>query len=243
MNIKNKVFSNISEGDYISIYNDKYNKEQTFILLFQLLCACYSMYINNISHNDMHSGNILIKKIPKTNIYYKIKNNVYRITTEYFIILIDYDRAYSPKLGKNKILEEFKDINQFNEIIEQKDILWTLSKCFNYFDRNTILDLLNIICKKNVQANYKYATKNYKNIYNIIKEKDDSNFFFWLNIIEQRKYLDYFNNYHIGYIKPKVFSDTLNDLETVIHKFYNLLSNINKYEKIEKEIHYDIYKI
>ena len=62
-------------------------------IIFQVSAGLFIIH-DNITHNDLHLGNIMFKKTDKRYIYYKYKKKIYRIPTfGYILKIIDWGRA------------------------------------------------------------------------------------------------------------------------------------------------------
>ena len=83
-------------------YNDN-----SYSIIFQVLCACFAMANNGITHNDLHTGNILLTEISPTTIYYKFSNGLtLGLSVGIKAKIFDFDRSFSKSLGNNPILED-----------------------------------------------------------------------------------------------------------------------------------------
>lgn len=114
-------------------------------ILFQIATACYALFLSGTSHNDLHAGNILIKKIPeRVNLYY-IEGKMYKLKTTYTALIFDYDRSYNTGFT-NEILNTLSpSFNQTNDLIEQRDfvkIACYALKNFNIAERNYMISIL-----------------------------------------------------------------------------------------------------
>ena len=77
----------------------------------------------NFVHNDLHTGNIWIKKVKQRNINYEIYGKKYSIKSSYKVILFDFDRSYWEPLKNNNNLDFYCDrYQQCNENIEKRDL-------------------------------------------------------------------------------------------------------------------------
>lgn len=145
-------------------------------IYFQLAVTTYAMFLNNFVHNDLHDGNVWVKRTVPTNIKYTLKNvegaPSYTLTScKNFSMLYDYDRAYistiknqylSDSLGRDNWLGEY---NQTNDVIPQRDFVkilcYLMNKLLPKIDISGTLspednsklalynELLNCICKDN----------------------------------------------------------------------------------------------
>lgn len=132
MNIKDIKFNIIlteTFENYSSFHNLLVNNQLKKInisnILFQALVACYTLSLSKIVHNDLHSGNIIVKKLKSpVNIVYVINNEPFIINTYYKVYMYDWDRAYCQRLGDNNSIKFlYKEFSQINTIIDNKDIL------------------------------------------------------------------------------------------------------------------------
>jgi hypothetical protein len=118
--------------------------EFAYFFFFQIVSACYSLFLSAVNHNDLHTGNVLIKKVPRRINEYHIDGTRYRIYTDYTAMLYDFDRSTcSDYMGhyNNEIHNgNPNDILQ-NTLHPLKDIV----KVFYYFFRRA-----NIILKQKI---------------------------------------------------------------------------------------------
>lgn len=71
-------------------------------LFFQILVGCLAMNYSNMTHKDLHSGNVFIT--PRSNneeLVYIIDGNAYRTDLPFLAKIYDFDRAYVQNLGEN----------------------------------------------------------------------------------------------------------------------------------------------
>lgn len=122
--ILTETFNNFSSFHNLLV-NNKLKKINISNILFQVLVACYTLSLSKIAHNDLHSGNIIVKKLKSPiNIIYIINDEPFIIRTYYRVYLFDWDRGYCERLGENKsITFLYEEFIQINKIIENKDIL------------------------------------------------------------------------------------------------------------------------
>lgn len=105
---------------------------------FQVATACYSLFVNGISHNDLHTGNIWVKTLSQNEqIYYKLSFDMgsgnepltyyYEVNSNRFSMLYDWDRSYK-KWNRNDLIKEdwSTSANQSNDCIEQRDFVKSL---------------------------------------------------------------------------------------------------------------------
>ena len=113
-------------------FNEILKKEITFndfyIILFQIVQACYTMYKNKLIHNDLHLKNIWITKrddVP-LNLHYNIDGqNFYFNGIHIMSRIFDFDRSYCETLGKNPSLESPRrsKAGQENKLVRGKDLV------------------------------------------------------------------------------------------------------------------------
>lgn len=128
---------------FYDLLNSNVDESIIFNILFQISFACYSMCLSKMTHNDLHSSNIMLKKLsnPKY-ILYNINGKEYILKIKYFVYIYDYDRSYSEKLGNNRNLEMYDVFAQTNEFIDNKDMLKIICSVYKYTRNNIFLSCL-----------------------------------------------------------------------------------------------------
>lgn len=106
-------------------------------LWFQLIYTLKVLSLFEVQHNDLHENNVLVAKYTydrHKKILYVVNNTEFLIDTANVVLMFDWDRAYVPDLGKNKLLE-FKQSKKTNVInkIQPKFDLFTIT-CFQTMD-------------------------------------------------------------------------------------------------------------
>ena len=109
------------------------------ICLFQILTACYALFLSGTNHNDLHLNNILVQKIPnKVNTYY-INNNLYKVESPLHVMLFDFDRSYHVGY-RNPLRSVSSNFSQY------RDCLKVICELFYHIteisDRQNILSIL-----------------------------------------------------------------------------------------------------
>ena len=129
-------FHELLNSDYVQELN-------IFNILFQIFAACYSMSLSKMVHNDLHTGNIMIRplKTPKV-LTYIIEGNKYILKVYYFVHIYDFDRAYVQQLGDNKVLTLYDVYSQNNEYVDNKDVLKLLCSVYKYTQNSIYLKCL-----------------------------------------------------------------------------------------------------
>lgn len=107
------------------LYKKKLSALNISNIVFQILLTCHIMSLSKISHNDLHTSNIMVKQMKTPiNIAYIINGKLFLLNTYFKIYIFDWDRSYVKRLGKNNSIEYlYREFSQINEIIENKDIL------------------------------------------------------------------------------------------------------------------------
>lgn len=102
-------------------------KQHLLTIILQITLASKILGLCNITHNDLHLGNIYITKCNKEQFYYNINNNVCSFESEYHVKIYDFDRSYCSDLGNNQILNDGSmDCNNYsrcNKLILNKDVI------------------------------------------------------------------------------------------------------------------------
>ncbi len=94
--------------DYFELGSlDKYkpkNNNELISIINQILASLILAYVNlGFLHNDLHYGNVLVKKTSNPYFIYKIKNEIIKVETHGIqIVFFDFDRA-TLSLNKNNI--------------------------------------------------------------------------------------------------------------------------------------------
>jgi hypothetical protein len=102
------------------------------VLLFQIALSCRTMYLARMTHNDLHAGNILIRKHnekQKTFIYYlqddKKSRKGYTLSCKHSAHIFDFDRSFMEGVN-NPVLERTLQFSQSNDVISPRDFIRTL---------------------------------------------------------------------------------------------------------------------
>jgi hypothetical protein len=109
---------------------------------FQLVYACFAMFLEGIAHNDLHSGNVyIVKRDTPITVRYSFENDQGETIDNTFksnfkVMIYDFDRAYSRELGDNPLISGQSGstdcyFDACNDVVELKDlwrISWSLSR-------------------------------------------------------------------------------------------------------------------
>lgn len=130
---KNKIL------DYIK--TNQMSENEMRQVLFQLLVTLYLMEILKIQHNDLHSDNVLIEKLPSQKlISYQVDKEKYEMKTKYLIRIYDWDVAFvdDPHFGINYKTEQryFKRISVENKFKKNFDFFFILCYLLKDCHRN-----------------------------------------------------------------------------------------------------------
>ena len=105
----------ITERPEVSVSFSKFMENDINItdyksVIFQIIYSIEVMIRSKIQHNDLHLENILVEVLNKPkNMVFKIGDNeFYYIKTRYIPKIFDWDSSYSPLIGMNQELEEYK---------------------------------------------------------------------------------------------------------------------------------------
>jgi hypothetical protein len=109
-------------------------------IIFQIFVACYTMSLTKMTHNDLHSGNIMVRTLDKPRILvYFINKRKYVLKVKYFVHIYDFDRSYVKRLGDNKSLDMYDVYSQDNVFIENKDMMKILCSIYKYTGNKSYL--------------------------------------------------------------------------------------------------------
>jgi hypothetical protein len=105
--------------DYI---NFRYDTE-FWQIIFQVVAGLYALSNIKMTHNDLHSGNVLVGDMPPQNIVYVYNGVRYQFVATHRAKIFDFDHSYIDIMGKNPFLyEDYCDtFSQCNEYIPNKD--------------------------------------------------------------------------------------------------------------------------
>ncbi len=110
------------------------NTEERKKIMFQLVYSVAVMQYFEIVNNDMHAGNIFVVDYKRPlELYYNFKGVVYRIVTQFVLMIFDWDFAYCKHLGKNpKVNQDFLEerlvaTNEFNKVKDLYTVFCTLN--------------------------------------------------------------------------------------------------------------------
>jgi hypothetical protein len=137
--------------------------------IFQILIACYSLFLSGVAHNDLHAKNIFLEIMdePET-INYIINNELYQINTLCKPKIYDFDRSYI-KNHNNNILNN-NIISQNNELVNNKDFVKILCYINKYNINEQINNYISLIVIKGVRIDEKRL------FLNAFYDQDDSCF-------------------------------------------------------------------
>lgn len=104
-------------------------------ILLQIAIGCYSMFLNGITHNDLHLNNIFLDEYEEEHsfVHYLNRERPLIIRSRYHPRIFDYDRSYCKRLGKNAMLEEefYKGYHQCNRVSNNFDIVKVMCYVIN----------------------------------------------------------------------------------------------------------------
>lgn len=202
LSVFRKIIKNGSDQNVADI------KIYVFLLFFQIVSACYSLHLSGVNNNDLHAGNILIKKITPCINEYHIDNMKYSIFTEFTSMLYDFDRSTSIDYN-NEIHYGKKNEVLRNTLHPLKDII----KIFWYLYRPDIKDI------KNMYENIRITTIRGE-ILNILAKPG-----------KQPGIKIFFNKLKNQFVETEITQDDLNTLfvepRVILERLYNKFSSEN----------------
>ena len=133
------------------------NKDVILQVLFQLSVVCYAISLCNMTHNDLHSDNVFIKKLDslQTFIYY-INDQKYEIKTFFKVYIFDFNYSYVEKFGVNEGVNDYlcENFSVCNEFIQNKDILKILCAIFKFYPESLKYTTSNLEKQKIIEKIY-----------------------------------------------------------------------------------------
>lgn len=128
-------------------------QSEVWSILFQIVCACYAMRLSQMTHHDLHVGNILIRKHDKpVTRRYNYNRKSYTVTSTLTVLIYDFDRSYAKRLGSNEYLEyeQCEKIGSCNYVVPTKDVAKVWCYILLYFhdmpEGDTRQSTLNSLC-------------------------------------------------------------------------------------------------
>lgn len=110
------IFMDYFELGSLDKYNPK-NMDEIISIINQIFASLLLAYLTfGFIHNDLHTGNILVKKTSKPYFTYKIKNKTIKIQTHGIqIVFFDFDRSLFVENKDNNFSKFFNEIYFFIE--------------------------------------------------------------------------------------------------------------------------------
>jgi hypothetical protein len=99
-------------------------------ILFQVYFAIYALNLSKVSHQDLHEGNIFVRRIPPTRKTYCINNKLLTTVTTAEAFIYDFDRAYCERFGENAYIA-FDVLSQKNIFTEKWDVIKPLTYIYD----------------------------------------------------------------------------------------------------------------
>lgn len=129
-------------------------------LIFQILIACYAMFLSGVAHNDLHIGNVFVNETDKQ-ICYFIEGQKYVFRARFMPKLYDFDRSYVQ--GYNNTLLVDNNTSQNNALLNPKDF----AKILCYIRRLNINDSINTYIQLSVNSdNIRERERLFNDFYN-----------------------------------------------------------------------------
>ena len=101
----------VEDGTLADLAEDQYiGKEEWLTIIFQVVFTLASIQkeIPHFRHNDLHAGNILIKRIPYQKLTYRFGPKKWSFKTDICIKIMDFDWGWFPKQENIKLDDEDK---------------------------------------------------------------------------------------------------------------------------------------
>lgn len=151
------VYEYIDGGD-VSEYFASASQKEAACMLFQISIALMIMgFTYSMTHGDLNSGNILLRKTDKTKILYKISGTSFFIQTYgYEPVFIDFPRSKILKLTEEFIME---------------DVFTAFKVSINYSPSRKLFQLF---LKKQMQTNYNSPQNFIKDMKDLIQNLPSS---------------------------------------------------------------------
>lgn len=128
----------------------KENSAELWIVLFQVAAACYAMSLAHLTHNDLHIGNIWVKKLSaERNLLYVYGGVYYQLqNVRHKSIVFDFDRSHSDLLGRNELIvgNTCHNYAQCNEFIPNKDVIKMFYYLYDEGSAGFQAEILDILC-------------------------------------------------------------------------------------------------
>jgi hypothetical protein len=81
------------------------NSPEFWGLLFQAVAAIYAMQCAQMTHNDLHNGNLWVEKLKKPRqVLYVYGGKCYSFLMKHIVKVFDFDRSYAKQVKANKLL-------------------------------------------------------------------------------------------------------------------------------------------
>jgi len=139
-----------------------------FQVVFQVIAACYVMYLSKMSHNDLHPGNIWVTPVIEKSVVYLYNNNTYGFKTTVHTEVYDFDRSYVEAFGNNKIITpHLHTYSQTNSIVDNRDMIKFLSYVYIYGTDRTKKIILDVI----IQDTLKTQSKTVPYVIDILEDR------------------------------------------------------------------------
>jgi hypothetical protein len=106
---------------------------EVWLVIFQVLAACYAMSSSKMCHNDLHLYNIYVEPIKEQRFNYIYDKTLFTFKTKHLVKVFDFDRSFVTRLGENPYLaSDFcQTSSQCNRYIENLDALKIMSGIYN----------------------------------------------------------------------------------------------------------------
>lgn len=199
---KKYIIVEYCDGNLESLFIKNILNENIFkSILFQLLYGIYAMQTIGIIHNDLKYRNIFYKKTSQEYLYYKIGEDIYKIKTYGYLVLIaDFGLSIHVKKNIKEIIKEYYylPLSNHNSIIIKNILYRNNIKIDNFIITNYLKEFNNV--KKEIYSKKKDYKEFSKLYYNLLENKyiDYKKLQVRLDnlLIKEKKYIKWIENYN-----------------------------------------------
>lgn len=98
--------------------------------LFQVATACYALQCSKLAHNQLLTKHVLSVRRPVNQVHIMVENVAYSLTTNYKMVLTNFENAYCERLGKTMA----HDVLGFNTFVALKDWVTFVKDAYSQCD-------------------------------------------------------------------------------------------------------------
>lgn len=200
-------------------------------VIFQIMIACYAMSVTKTVHNDLHSINIWVQPYDKP-LKYVIGSEKgiygYNVDVGEKVMIYDFDRAYSERLGENPMLKnpDVQKTSQTNDYIPNKDALKILTYVYEELVPSDQAKILDCIARKNdteFVKNDRGITAKY-----VYEEGDE-----FLRVLKDIKKTGRLLNSDYRPLETREYSELFLPIHEIVYNFGNLTNTKTDLKNLE----------